>query len=133
VSRENVEIAIRSLEAINGGDIDQAVSYLAEDFELHSAIIGGAAGAIYRGHDGFRRWFADTQETFDELRTDPSEFRDLGDRVLMFGQIHARGRESGVELDSPTGWVSTLRDGKIVKAEGFMSWAEALHAAGLSE
>jgi ketosteroid isomerase-like protein len=51
----------------------------------------------------------------------------------MFGPIRARGRKSGLELDSPTGWVSTLRDGKIVKAEGFMSWAEALHAAGVNE
>jgi ketosteroid isomerase-like protein len=133
VSRETIEIVIRTVEAINRGDVDEAISYLDEDYELHSAIIGGAAGAIYRGHDGARRWFADTQETFDELRTDPSEFRDLGDRVLMFGQIHARGRESGLELDSPTGWVLALRDGKIVKAEGFMSWAEALLAAGLSE
>jgi ketosteroid isomerase-like protein len=133
VSRENLEIVIRALEATNRGDIDQAISYLDEDYELHSAIIGGAAGAIYRGHDGARRWFADTHETFDELTTDPSGFRDLGDRVLMFGQIHARGRESGLELDSPTGWVFTLRDGKIVKAEGFLSRAEALHTAGLSE
>jgi hypothetical protein len=39
----------------------------------------------------------------------------------MFGRIHARGRESGLELDSPTGWVFTLRGGKIVKAEGFLS------------
>ena len=67
------------------------------------------------------------------MRTELTEFRDLGDRIVGLGQIHARGRESGVELDSATGWVFTLRNGKILKAEGFLSPDEALEAAGLSE
>jgi ketosteroid isomerase-like protein len=65
----------------------------------------------------------------DRLR----EFRDLGDRVVACGHIDARGRESGLELDSPKGWVFTVRGGKVVKAEGFLSRAEALEAAGRSE
>jgi hypothetical protein len=31
------------------------------------------------------------------------------------------------------GWVSTVRRGKLVKAEGFLNRAEALEAAGLEE
>jgi ketosteroid isomerase-like protein len=58
---------------------------------------------------------------------------DLGDRVLVLGRVRARGRESGVELDSPLGWVFTVRGGKLAKAEGFLSRAQALEAAGLSE
>ena len=133
MSQENVEVVRRSLEANARGDIEEALTYVDPDGELHSAIIGGAEGHIYRGHDGFRRWYAETEATFEELRTELTEFRDLGDRIVGLGQIHARGRESGVELDSATGWVFTLRNGKILKAEGFLSPDEALKAAGLSE
>ena len=86
---------------------------------------------MFRGHDGFRSWFAETMESFEELSTELTEYRDLGDRVVAFGHIHARGRGSGLEIDSPTGWVFTVRRGKMVRAEGFLSRAEALEAAGL--
>jgi hypothetical protein len=38
-----------------------------------------------------------------------------------------------MELDSPMGWVVTVERGKVVKAEGFLSRAEALAAAGLPD
>jgi hypothetical protein len=38
-----------------------------------------------------------------------------------------------MELDSPMGWVFTVRSGKVVKAEGFLSRAEALEVVGLRE
>jgi ketosteroid isomerase-like protein len=98
-----------------------------------SAIIGGAEGNVYRGHEELRRWYAETFESFEEVSFEWSEFHDLGDRVLAFGRIKLRGRESGVELDSATGWIVTLRHGKLLKIEGFLSKAEALEAAGLSE
>jgi ketosteroid isomerase-like protein len=62
-----------------------------------------------------------------------TEYRDLGDRVIAFGHINARGRESGLEIDSPTGWVFTVRNGRVVKAEGFLNRADTLEAAGLKE
>ena len=133
MSEENVETVRRSLEAFQRGDMEEMLSYMDPEGELHSAIVGGAEGNVYRGHEGFRKWYADSFESFEELRNEWSEFRDLGDRVLVFGHVKARGRESGVELDSPMGWVFTVRRGKLMKAEGFLSRADALEAAGLSE
>jgi ketosteroid isomerase-like protein len=109
------------------------LSYAARDCELHSAIVGGAEGNIYRGHEGLRKWLMDSFESFEELRNEWSEFRDLGDRVLAFGYVRARARGSGMEIDSPMGWIFTVRRGRWVKAEGFLSRAEALEAVGLSE
>jgi ketosteroid isomerase-like protein len=132
MSQENVEIVRRSFAAYARGDIEETLSYIDPEGELHSAIIGGAEGNVYRGHDGFRRWHAETEAAFEELTTELTEFRDLGDRVLGLGHVHAHGRASGLELDSATGWVFTLRDGKVVKAEGFLSIDKALEAAGSS-
>jgi len=133
MSQENVEIVHRAFAAYGRGDIEETLADIDPDGELHSAIIGGAEGNVYRGHDGFRRWHAEAEAAFEELTTELTEFRDLGDRVVGLGHVHARGRESGLELDSVTGWIFTLRDGKVVKAEGFLSVERTLEAAGLSE
>ena len=124
----------RALETFPRGDLDEMLSYMDPEIEWHSAIVSGAEGNVYRGHEGFRRWYADTFESFEELVNEWIEFRDLGDgRVLVFGHVTARGRESGVEVDSPMGWVFTVRGGKSVKAEGYLSRDRALEAAGLQE
>ena len=133
MSQENVEVVRRCLAAYAAGDVEEMLSYIDPEGELHSAIIGGAEGNVFRGHDGFRRWFAESMQSFKELKTELTEYRDLGDRVLGFGHIHAWGRESGLELDSPTGWVFTIRRGKVTRADGFLSRADALEAAGLQE
>ena len=133
MSGENVDLVRRALGAFPRGDMEEMLSFMDPECELHSAIVGGAEGNVYRGHEGFRRWYADSFESFEELKNEWSEFRDLGDRVLAFGHVQARGRESGAEVNSPMGWVFTVRRGKLLKAEGFLSRAEALEAAGLSE
>jgi ketosteroid isomerase-like protein len=133
MSQENVDVVRRALEAYEGGDVEEMLSYIDSDGELHSAIVGGAEGNVYRGHEGFRGWHADSSESFEELRNEWSEFRDLGERVVCLGRVKARGRGSGMELDSQIGFVFTVRRGKVVRAEGFLSRAEALEAAGLSE
>ena len=136
MSPENVELVRRCVMAIPrdvDDDAEEMLSYIDPEGELHSAIVGGAEANVYRGHEGFRRWVADWFESFEKVRTEWSEFRDLDTRVLAFGHVKARGRGSGMELDSPMGWVFTARGGKIVKAEGFLSRAEALEAVGLSE
>jgi ketosteroid isomerase-like protein len=128
----NVDVVRRTVEAFPRG-VEEMLLYVDSEIELHSAIVGGAEGNVYRGHEGFRKWFADSFESFEELKNEWSEFRDLGDRVLAFGHVKARGRGSGMELDSPMGWVFTVRSGKVVKAEGFLSRAEALEVVGLRE
>jgi ketosteroid isomerase-like protein len=133
MSEENVEIVRGALEAYGRGNVDEMLSYVDSSIEFHSAIIGGTEGNIYQGHEGFRSWLADSSEVFEKLEIDLNDLRDLGDRVIGFGRIRARGRESGLELDSPTGWVFTVRGGKVTKAEGFLNPADAMEAAGLQE
>jgi hypothetical protein len=62
-----------------------------------------------------------------------SEIRDLGDSIVWLGHVHARGRSSQVELDHDFGAHILLRDDEAIRAEAFLTWQEALEAAGLSE
>ena len=56
------------------------------------------------------------------------EARDLGDVVFLDAIHRGRGRSSGVEVHGRTGYLYTVRDGKIVRAELFSSPAAALAA-----
>jgi ketosteroid isomerase-like protein len=133
MSEENVEVIRQALEVINRRDTEAALRYIDPEVEASTAIISGAEGNIYRGHEGFREWMAESAATFEEIRMQPEEFRDLGDDVLLIGRIYARGRESGVEIDSATAWLFTLRGSRIVRVRGYLNPQEALEAAGLSE
>ena len=133
MSQENVDIVRQAVELINRRDTETALAYFDPDGELQSAIIGGAEANTYRGHEGFREWMDESDATFEELRVEPEEFRDLGDEVLLIGRLYARGRESGVEIDSATAWLLTLRGGRIVRGRGYLDPQEALEAAGLRE
>jgi hypothetical protein len=73
-----------------------------------------------------------------EVELDASEFDyellDAGERVVMLLNLRMRGRATGIEM--PFGefaWVSTFRHGLVVRVKLYMSQAEALEAAGLSE
>jgi ketosteroid isomerase-like protein len=134
MSQENVEVCRRVFEALGmHRDTDAAFPYLDPEIELRSAIVGGAEGNTYRGHEGIRRWMAESDATWVELRLETKELRDLGDDVLLIGRLHARGRGSGIEIDSPIAWLSTVRSGRIVCSRGFLDPQEALEAAGLQE
>jgi ketosteroid isomerase-like protein len=61
------------------------------------------------------------------------EFRDLGDgRVLVLGRFHARGRASGVEVESPAAWVSEVRGGKIFRVRIYADEPSALASLGVA-
>jgi ketosteroid isomerase-like protein len=134
MSEENVEIVRRALDAVGRGEAEELLSYTDPEVVLSSAVVGRAEGRTYRGHDGVQSWLDDANESFEHFSFNPTELRDLGDRFLALGQFEARGRRSGVELDSLRGgWIFSLRGGEIVKLEGHLALADALEAAGLTE
>src|SRR5919109_568163 len=81
-----------------------------------------------------RRDFDAAVETFEELRLEPQEAVDAGDRVAVRLRFHGRGKGSGAELDTEMyHQVTTFRDGRMVRIEYFTSWPEALDAAGVGK
>lgn len=64
----------------------------------------------------------------------PEQFIDAGDRVVVLETNHARGRGSGVELETRTyATVWTLRDGQVTRVEIGLDPGEALKAVGLEQ
>ena len=131
MSQENVETIRRCNAAISRGDVDSYLLGIHPEVEFipRRAAVQGA----YHGHAGMRKYITENAESFDLFEVGNTEFRDLGDRVLAFGTVRVRGRESGVEVTHPTAVLVAFQDGKIIRIEDFGARDAALEAAGLSE
>ncbi len=136
MSQENVEVIKRTVEAWNRDDFEAFIAFLDPEIEWYTAIERFFEGtqSVFRGHAGARAaWESYRGEDFERLDVRHDEFRDLGDSVLVLGQITIVGRSSQVELTSEIAQLFTVADGRIVVARDFLSHAEGLEAAGLSE
>jgi ketosteroid isomerase-like protein len=75
----------------------------------------------------------DFYEVFAEIHVDVSEIRDIGDRAVLIGRLRVRGKESGVEAESPAAYVVDLGNSKVIQVRTYLDPDEALEAVGLSE
>ena len=131
MSEENVEIVRRMYEAFHGGDADRALAYF--DPEVVFDATRRPDGGIGHGHHGLNtninRWLGAWNEWSEEIE----ETRDLGSNVLVISMQRGRGKGSGVEVEQRYALIYEVRGGKITRMTLYISSAEALEAAGLSE
>jgi ketosteroid isomerase-like protein len=133
VSQENLELMEKVIEAWNEHDIDAWLSYAAPEIEWMPAGPAAVEGAIYRGREAVASGMAAVWETWDIFDFHGGKLRDLGDSVLWLGEVQMRGSASGIELGQQFAVHAVLRDGKLVCVHTFLTWEEALKAAGLTE
>jgi len=67
---------------------------------------------------------------FDDVATE-AERMDADDKVLAFVRVTGVGTASGAEFDIRIAHLWTLRDGLVVRGEGYGDRDRALEAAGL--
>jgi ketosteroid isomerase-like protein len=122
MSQENVEVARTVLAAWNSNQHDRVVGLLDPQivFDATRRVVNPKT---YVGLEGMRLMVADRDEVWEAFRTEPSEFVDAGDRVVVIGRWVGTGKGSGVEVQQPTAHVFTLHDGRIVR------WELGLHGA----
>ena len=85
-----------------------------------------------RGTAEMRRFWDEWHAVWD-MTIDITETRDLGDTVVALGRMRTRGEASGVNLESPVGYVFEF-DGPLARrVRAYRDEAEALEAVGLSE
>jgi ketosteroid isomerase-like protein len=131
MSQENVEIVGHHLEAFLSGDNETALSYY--DPEVEFDATARPEGQVYRGHEGVAEAMRVWVGAWEDWKFEVQEIIDAGDRVLLIARESGRGKGSGIEIDQPNFIVFTLRDGKIVRWQGFVHRDAALEAAGLRD
>lgn len=137
VSEQNVELVREGFDRFLTGDYEALVEFFmditAPDVEIHSRFTG-LAGEPFRGHAGVRSWLAEWNESFERFEPWLEQVIEVDDdRVVALGGISFSARASGVDMDTPIGWIQEFSEGKLQRMRVFGSQAEALEAAGVSE
>jgi ketosteroid isomerase-like protein len=135
MSQENVELARHVLDALARRDVDALIDLADPEVGWHSffAEVALGAGGGYRGHDGLRQYVSDLNDAWEIVRADVDEGLGVGDIALLVGRIHYRGKTSGVETESPAGWMFKFRNGKVLRFRAFREPEQVLEAVGLSD
>jgi ketosteroid isomerase-like protein len=135
MSQENVEAFKRAVEANNRNDYDALLEEIDPDVEWYGVmgVMFGGEATVFRGHAGLLEYLRDIDEGFTVRDIRWSEFRDLGERIVVLGHVRGKGRESGIQLDSQYGAVAEFRRGKIFRYRDYFDHSGALEAAGISE
>jgi ketosteroid isomerase-like protein len=127
---ENTEIVRRVFEAFSRRDLSTLTALADPELVFHPATARVAGRPEpYRGHEGLRAYLADVGRVWQELRSEPEEFVEVGDRVACTGRVYAWG--VGRVIDAPAGWVWRLRGGRIVEGRVYETRRAAFEAVGL--
>jgi ketosteroid isomerase-like protein len=87
--------------------------------------------AVFHGHDGMRKLWRYWLDAFEDIRWDPEEILDCGDRFLVTAQQRGHGSGSGVAVSEPVFQLFKLRRGLVIRQEDFLDRSKALEAGGL--
>jgi ketosteroid isomerase-like protein len=104
-----VELAQRSIDAMNAGDIDAAMNLYDSDIVWEAGTVG-----TFEGRAALRGFFQDWLDAYDELEMAAEEIHDLGNGVT-FGVFIQRGRPRGTTgcVRVRYGAVATWLDGLL--------------------
>ncbi|GGM71611.1 hypothetical protein GCM10012275_47580 [Longimycelium tulufanense] len=94
----NADIIRASYSAFRRGDLEGALADFAPDVEwTHpNGMNEYGLGGTKQGHREVRSFMARARTVFSEIRPEPHEFVESGDRVIVLGTHHMRGARSGV-------------------------------------
>jgi ketosteroid isomerase-like protein len=125
----------RAYAAANRRDFDLVLVGWDPESEYHPSgdLMPPDLEPVFYGHDGYRKLWRYWLDAFDDIRWDPEEVLDFGDRLLVTAQQGGHGSGSGVAVNEPVFQLFTLRRGLVFRQEDFLDRTKALEAAGLSE
>ena len=131
MSRENVELHHRSIDAVNRRDLEALLALMDEDVEAVSRIVAVEGGL--HGHDGIHRWWGNWFETFPDYKLEVIAMRDLGDVTIATFRAVGHGAGSALPFEDNAWLACRWRHGKCIWWQVFRAEADALEAAGLRE
>lgn len=111
----SAELVRRAMEFTNGPDDvgnEELAEVFAPDVEM-DLTVRIFNPKVYGGYDGLREFRADTREVWEELVITAEEVVEEGDHALVLTHVRARGRGSGIELDTQGAGLWTVRDGRL--------------------
>ena len=134
MSEENVEVVRRVLEVQFGSGAAFDLGLIADDFEWILAGTPFEGRSVWRGREEWVEFVRLWTQDFVDFSFQVVRLMDAGDdRVVSLLRQSATGKESRVPVEWHNGVVFELRDGQVIRGTNYLTHAEALEAAGLSE
>jgi ketosteroid isomerase-like protein len=130
---DNITVVREWIRAGNAGDIEAALAVCDPAFEMtESGTLPGPAHVS--GDEGLRRYFRGWERNWSEWDWREELIEDVdADRVLLVSTLWLRGLRSGVGVERRWAYVFTVRDGRLLRQEGYADEAEARAALGVPE
>src|SRR5215212_5543066 len=132
MSQENVGLAHQVIDAVERRDLKSLIELTDSEVEWRSAFVV-TGGGVYRGHAGLREYVKDMNDAWEIVRLDVDHEIGVGNIVVFVGRIHYRGKGSGVEAESQSGYMLKFHDGRVVTFRPFQEPESALEAVGLRD
>jgi len=131
VSEDQTQIR-NGLAAWSRGDLEDAMVGLdAGLLYVTSGLFPGVA-PTYRGHEGFRRFWSDFRELWEEIAVHVEDIVEgQPGHYAVLGRFEATGRD-GIPVGRPVGMVFVVRDELVVEIHSHATWESALDSAGVS-
>jgi ketosteroid isomerase-like protein len=109
---KNVDLIRGGYEAFARQDIPAVLALFDQNIEWRTPDTLPEGGTV-RGPQGVARFFQSLPKLYAELRVQPDEFLDAGDRVVVLGHHRGRAARGAFEVGFAHAW--TLRDGKVTR------------------
>ncbi len=132
MSKENVEVVQRQVDAWNRCDLGVWLATFRSDAEIDWSRARGPFKGVYRGHGEHEAFWDVFWSTFEDVQIETHGFTEAGSEVVVSNTGHSRGRQ-GIEVIARSTFVFTVENGQITRIRLFQERAEALEAVGLSE
>jgi ketosteroid isomerase-like protein len=133
MSRENVEAVRRLNEVFNERSFAENADLLDPEITWEMSRVQVPEGTAFTGPLGLLEFLDTWTESFASEHIDAEEIVDGGDQVLVLVRHSGRGKISGIDIDQRYAMVWTLRDGRAIRMEMYLTRDEALEAMGLAE
>ena len=128
MSEGNVEIVRRALKA-RRSEFDELLDPSVR-LDLSERVFNPA---VYEGYEGIMRWRADIGDVWESYRSEPEQFFDGDEAVVVFTQERGLAKGSGIEVDQhPTALLFRLRAGRVSEIHLYHDRERALRDAGLA-
>ncbi|HKP90183.1 MAG TPA: nuclear transport factor 2 family protein [Thermoleophilaceae bacterium] len=121
----------RAYAAANRRDFELILTFNDPDryeYRPSRAFLPPDMDTVYHGADGYRRFWRLWLDAFENIRWDPEEIVDFGEKVLVKARQSGRGSGSGVAVSESVFQVFTFSRGMVVRQEDFLDRDDALRA-----
>lgn len=114
------------VDAANRRDVDALVALCHPELELLPTMIVSQR-AVYRGHDGLRRWVADLLDAEIAYEARVLRVREFGgDQFAVLAEVRLDG-----EVITQSALIGRVQDDLIVRAKGYLSDEPTLIRVGV--